>query len=88
LVVRLISGKPVDLRPLASELVFLQSYVPGIWDHTWSLAVEEHFYLLLPIVLTVMLRSNRSSPTPLAPVLRLAGGVAISALFLRLLNWY
>jgi peptidoglycan/LPS O-acetylase OafA/YrhL len=28
-----------------SELLFLQSYSPA-WNHTWSLAVEEHFYLM------------------------------------------
>jgi peptidoglycan/LPS O-acetylase OafA/YrhL len=36
-------------RPLqvACELLFLQNYGPNIWVHTWSLAVEEHFYFLL-----------------------------------------
>ncbi len=29
---------------LAAELVFLQNYFGHLWDHTWSLAVEEHFY--------------------------------------------
>ena len=29
------------------ELFFLQNYVGTIWGHTWSLAVEEHFYLLI-----------------------------------------
>jgi len=36
------------------EIFFLQNYVVGIWAHTWSLAVEEHFYLLLPIFLLVL----------------------------------
>src|SRR5262249_60135649 len=30
---------------LLREAFYLQSYVPGFWSHTWSLAVEEHFYL-------------------------------------------
>lgn len=30
---------------LRNELLYLQSYLPRIWLHTWSLAVEEHFYL-------------------------------------------
>jgi peptidoglycan/LPS O-acetylase OafA/YrhL len=30
-----------------AELVFLQDYIPNVWNHTRSLAVEEHFYLLL-----------------------------------------
>jgi peptidoglycan/LPS O-acetylase OafA/YrhL len=29
------------------ELLYLQNYVAGLWAHTWTLAVEEHFYLLL-----------------------------------------
>src|SRR5690606_2129619 len=30
-----------------SEVVFVQNYFEGLWGHTWSLAIEEHFYLLL-----------------------------------------
>jgi len=33
------------------EIFFVQNYFSGVWGHTWSLAVEEHFYLLLPIFL-------------------------------------
>ena len=82
-----ISGVPVDRRPLVSELIFLQSYVPGLWDHTWSLAVEEHFYLFLPLVLILTLKWNKGSPTPLKPVLALAGCVAVLSLVLRLITW-
>ncbi|TWI81407.1 peptidoglycan/LPS O-acetylase OafA/YrhL [Lacibacter cauensis] len=28
------------------ELLFIQNYYNGVWGHTWSLAIEEHFYLL------------------------------------------
>ncbi len=31
------------------EALFVGNYLGNIWDHTWSLAVEEHFYLLLSI---------------------------------------
>lgn len=33
-----------------SEAVLIQGYLPAFWNHTWSLAVEEHFYLSLAIV--------------------------------------
>ncbi|MEI9919823.1 MAG: acyltransferase [Bacteroidota bacterium] len=32
---------------ILSEIFFLQSYVPHLIPVTWSLAVEEHFYILL-----------------------------------------
>ncbi len=83
----LIAGGPVKWQSLVSELMFLQGYVPGLWDHTWSLAVEEHFYLLLPVVLILTLKFNRGSPTPLKPVLALAGCAAVLSLVLRLLTW-
>ncbi len=82
-----LSGFPVDRRSLVSELMFLQGYVPGLRDHTWSLAVEEHFYLLLPLVLILTLKLNKGSPTPLKPVLAVAGCFAVLCLVLRLLTW-
>lgn len=37
------------------NFVFLQNYVgPNPATHTWSLGVEEHFYLLLPVALLVL----------------------------------
>lgn len=30
-----------------AEVFFFQNYHEGLWPHTWSLAVEEHFYFLL-----------------------------------------
>ncbi len=38
------------------ELAFLQNYGPAMWPHTWSLAVEEHFYLLLGLSLFLIER--------------------------------
>ncbi|MBK8870123.1 MAG: acyltransferase [Elusimicrobia bacterium] len=40
------------------ELLFLQNYLPGQWDHTWSLAVEEHFYLLLGLLIFLLSRAK------------------------------
>jgi peptidoglycan/LPS O-acetylase OafA/YrhL len=36
------------------NLVFLQNYLGSPAGHTWSLAVEEHFYLLLPFALAAL----------------------------------
>ncbi len=40
------------------NLVFVQNYLPEVyrWPHSWSLAVEEHFYLALPICLALFAR--------------------------------
>ena len=37
------------------DLLLSQNYLGGLWGHTWSLAVEEHFYLLLPVTLILLL---------------------------------
>ena len=44
---------------LISELLFVQNYFSSLWAHTWSLAVEEHFYLTLPlIVIYTLVKKN------------------------------
>lgn len=81
-------GRPLPLGATLSEIFFLQSYVRGIWKHTWSLAVEEHFYLLLPLTLTAIASLNRRSAAPLRPVLKVAGAVAVLSLAARLATWW
>jgi len=41
-------GKIIFLLP---EIFFYQNYVPTFWQHHWSLAVEEHFYIFLSILI-------------------------------------
>jgi peptidoglycan/LPS O-acetylase OafA/YrhL len=43
----LVTGHAVSLATLGSELLFIQNYGPTMYSFTWTLAVEEHFYLLL-----------------------------------------
>lgn len=52
LIGRHFEGSPVGTKQLLTELFFLQNYYlghwpVGLWAHTWSLAAEEHFYLLI-----------------------------------------
>lgn len=43
---------------LVSEIFFLQNYFGHLWDHTWSLAVEEHFYFSLAILIFLLTRKK------------------------------
>lgn len=43
--VKLIKHDGPSTTNLLGELLFMQNYLGRIWAHTWSLAVEEHFYL-------------------------------------------
>ncbi len=52
---------PVTPAHIASEVFFMQSYFSGALLHTWSLAVEEHFYLGLPLLL-LLLGARRARP--------------------------
>lgn len=50
-----------------TNAVFLQNFFPSatVWNHTWSLAVEEHFYLILPFALVILQRFQRLHWIPL-----------------------
>lgn len=55
------------------QLFFYQNYGDSdLWGHTWSLAVEEHFYILLPVLLLLLIRFQKSAygnPFRLIPIL-------------------
>ncbi len=45
-------GFEVSLKHILSDALFIQNYTTFcLWDHTWSLAVEEHFYLGLGLLI-------------------------------------
>lgn len=43
-----------SLSPVFAELGFVQNYIRGLWGHTWTLAVEEHFYIVVALFLSVL----------------------------------
>src|SRR5436190_151419 len=42
-------NRSLDVLRAVAVLLVLQNYGPGLYGHTWSLAVEEHFYLLVAL---------------------------------------
>jgi peptidoglycan/LPS O-acetylase OafA/YrhL len=67
-------------KPIIADLLFVQSYRPNVWEYTWSLAVEEHFYLILPLLLLLLIRvgKGKSNPFRVVPFI----SIALSALCL------
>ena len=73
----------VGWRIVFSEAFFIQNYGPSLFPHTWSLAVEEHFYLMLPLLL-LALRGRGQVPFARLPAVFV--GVALLVLALRVAN--
>jgi peptidoglycan/LPS O-acetylase OafA/YrhL len=63
-VVQLFFLRMSPLSAYLHEIFFVQNYLGGIWGHTWSLAVEEHFYILLPFFLLALLWSSSDKIDP------------------------
>ena len=60
-IINILSGEPIYRGGFLSELIFIQNYHSSIWGHTWSLAVEEHFYIFLSLLFAVYLFIGRKS---------------------------
>lgn len=54
LAIQLYFGARIRVPRLLSTLFLYSNYRTGLWGHLWSLCVEEHFYLLLPLFLAVV----------------------------------
>jgi len=65
------------------EILFFQNYKHGIWRHTWTLAVEEHFYVLLPLFLVALIRLSKNRSNPFRPIPYVYGALAITILAMR-----
>ena len=81
-----IAGRGIRPGTALAEVTFMQNYFTGLWGHTWSLAVEEHFYILLPLSLVCMARfAPGGKPFRGIPVLFLV--VAVLCLAARVATW-
>lgn len=75
---RIAAGLPLSPRGVAGELFFLQNYVGALWGHTWSLAVEEHFYALIALVTWTMARRARPADNPFDGIPTLFFAIAVA----------
>jgi peptidoglycan/LPS O-acetylase OafA/YrhL len=80
----------VPWKDILATCLFIANYVPQsevasrLLGHLWSLSVEEHFYIALPLLL-VFLAKKKGGPQPFASVPFIFAGVAFACLSLRIL---
>ena len=78
-------SKTPEHKWIISELLFVQNYWQASrWLYTWSLAVEEHFYICLPLLLLVLLKLSWNPAKPFRKIPLLFGIIAAGCLLLRL----
>lgn len=84
----------VTFRAVFPWAIFLQDYLPPAvkiidthWIHTWSLAVEEQFYLFLPILLICLSRASASKNKPFRLIPVIAVILSVICLGLRVLSF-
>ncbi len=72
---------------LFGELAFIQNYSGNLWQHTWTLAVEEHFYIGLCVLFYWLLRDKKSqNENAFANIPRLFAIIAIGCFVMRLVT--
>lgn len=70
---------------VVADIFFVQNYFPHLWMHGWSLAVEEHFYIALPLLLLLLLAIGRRSPNAFRVIPILSIALSILCVYLRAL---
>jgi peptidoglycan/LPS O-acetylase OafA/YrhL len=84
LIVRWLTDEKTGIGAVLAEGLFLQNYHIALWGHTWSLAVEEHFYILLGIGIAFLVATRPEAP--FRPLVFLFALVPIVVLGLRIIH--
>jgi peptidoglycan/LPS O-acetylase OafA/YrhL len=79
---------PLSSTRFVGEVLFIQNYYDCLWNHTWSLAVEEHFYLSLAALTGTLLWINQETKDPFHSLPALALLVSLFLLVARTLIAY
>jgi peptidoglycan/LPS O-acetylase OafA/YrhL len=53
-----ISRSPLNPSFLLSEIFLVQNYFQGLWAHTWTLAIEGHFYIAITLIMSLLIALN------------------------------
>ena len=77
-------GRSTNLSRVLPELFFVQNYFDPVWGHTWSLAVEEHFYILLGLSIYLILRRSGGEKDPFAVLPKAFLVIALAVLAMRI----
>jgi peptidoglycan/LPS O-acetylase OafA/YrhL len=84
ILVHLKNDKQMTNYQLIGELFFLQNYLGGLAKHTWTLAIEEHFYIFLPILFGLLIKIDKVNPFRFIPLSFLI--IAVSCFSMRIYN--
>lgn len=65
------------------DALFIMNYKSGVWNHSWSLGVEEHFYIFLPFFLLTLIQFSRKRQDPFRVLPWAALAIAVICVGLR-----
>ena len=88
LIWQIVDGKPrpLPLYAFVSNSLFIQNYGPAVWNHTWSLAIEEHFYLLFAVLVFFLSRTKSKLTNPFRIIKTITIGIGISVFLFRIIT--
>lgn len=75
-------------KAILTEIFMLQAYLPHNWGHTWSISVEEHFYIFFPLVLVYYFKKSTDFKRRLTSLAIVLAIIAFLILTYRIINLY